>query len=160
MTGNEVSGQSVIDHFDAETTQFILREPREIKQGEAFEIFPTTGANWRIRSNTITGCQTPVLLDSYGSETSIFEGNTITRGKVAGVKAAAQIHGWFQIIGNTISGFDEDGSAALSLYADRAGRNLPLLCTRNVFENCAIPVAATAPDMWTDEMARDNLFVN
>ncbi len=156
LTGNEVTGQSVIDHFDAETTHFILREPREIKQGEgeikqgeAFEIFPPAGANWRIRNNTITGCQTPVLLDSYGSETSIFEGNTITRGQIADVKVGLLVHG----------GFDEEGSVGMSLYLDRAGRELPRVCARNVFQNCSIPVATTAPDMWTDEMARDNLFV-
>jgi hypothetical protein len=159
LTGNDVTGQSVIDHFDAETTQFILREPREIKQGEAFEIFPPAGANWRIRNNTITGCETPVLLDSYGSETSIFEGNTITRGRVTGVEVALLVHGWFQIIGNTISGFDEEGSVGMSLYLDRAGRELPRVCARNVFENCAIPVAESKPGLWTEEMAQGNLFV-
>ena len=100
-----------------------------------------------------------MLLDSYGSETSIFEGNTITRGSVADVKVALLVHGWFQIVGNTISGFDEEGSVGMSLYLDRAGRELPHVCARNVFENCAIPVAESKPGMWTDEMAGDNLFV-
>ncbi|MCD6359720.1 MAG: right-handed parallel beta-helix repeat-containing protein, partial [Armatimonadetes bacterium] len=160
LRGNEVTDRSTIDHFDAENTQFILREPREMKSGDAFEIFPAAGANWHIHENTITGCLTPVKLDSYGSETSIFEGNTITRGQVAGVEAAVQVRGWFQLVGNHITGFDEEGSVALALYPDRAGRELPIVCVRNVFERCANVVSETEPGLWARSVATGNIFID
>lgn len=160
LNGSEVTGQSVVDHFDAESTRFVLSEPRELTAGESFELFPRSGANWRISDNTVSGCLTPVRLDSYGSETSVFEGNTITRGPVSGVSAAVQVHGWFQLIGNRFSGFDEEGSVALALYADRAGRQTPLVCARNIFAGCPTPVAASEPGMWTEEMAAGNVFID
>ena len=160
LAENKVSALSVMDAFDAETTHFILREPREIKVGDTFEIFPPAGANWSIHHNTVEGCLSPVVLDSYGSETSVFSDNTIVRGAVTGVKAAAQVHGWFKLIGNRFTGFDEEGSTALALHEDKAGRELRILCARNIFERCANVVAETVPGLWSEVLATGNVFTD
>ncbi|GAI00044.1 unnamed protein product, partial [marine sediment metagenome] len=60
-----------------------------------------------------------------------------------GVKAEAHVHGWFKLIGNRFTGFDEEGSTALALHEDKAGRDLRILCARNIFERCANVVAET-----------------
>ncbi|MBM4084129.1 MAG: hypothetical protein FJ272_05015, partial [Planctomycetes bacterium] len=112
---------SVIAAFDPQTLRFRLREPRAMKPGDRFEVIAPS-ANWNVHHNTITGCVQPVLLDSYGSETSFFKENVVTRGEAAGVKAAIEVRGRFHLIGNHISGFDEKDCAALALFADPFGR--------------------------------------
>lgn len=103
------NGTSVIESFDPLTLCFKLTAPREIKVGEAFEVFPAHSANWLIHDNIITGCQQPVVLDSYGSKTSIFKDNLISRGGNAGATQAIQtVRGQFQLDGNRINGFEEE----------------------------------------------------
>ncbi|MBM4082254.1 MAG: hypothetical protein FJ278_21295, partial [Planctomycetes bacterium] len=50
---------SVIESYEVETYRFKLREPREMKVGDAFEVYPPFGANWNIHDNTVTGCLKP-----------------------------------------------------------------------------------------------------
>ena len=107
-----------------------------MKPDDRFQVFPPS-ANWSIHDNTVTGCLQPVVLDSYGSETSLFKDNIITRGETAGVRSAVVVHGLFKLIGNHISGFDEKDSTALSLVADPFGRVSRSLCRDNIFEKCS-----------------------
>jgi hypothetical protein len=130
---------SVIDSFDADTLRFKLREPVDLKPGDRFEIFPPS-ANWNLHDNTITGCLRPLVLDSYGSETSLVKNNLVTRGEVTGVAAAVEVHGRFQFLGNRFYGFDEKDSAVLSLVADPLGRVKQCLQRDNVFDRCSQPV--------------------
>jgi len=79
---------------------------RNSASGGIFIVFPLGPADWNFHHNTITGCQKPVTLDSYGSPTSWFRDNVMTRGEASGVKAAIEVRGMFKLAGNQISGFD------------------------------------------------------
>lgn len=159
VEGDAVTGTSTIGEFDPETLQFHLAEPRELKPGQIFEVFPPAGASWLIRDNTISGCLRPMVLDSYGSTSSVVRGNLIDRGLATGVTAAIELHGDFDLIGNHISNFDEPDSAALGLYPDRAGRDLHPLIRDNVFERCTRVVGAGAEDLWPAAVVQGNLEV-
>jgi len=124
IRGQQVAGTSVIDSYDPGTLEFKLKAPHDLKVGDSFEVIPPS-ANWLIRDNTITGCRQPVILDSYGSDTSLFRDNLITRGDATDVKQAVIVSGRFQIIGNHITGFNEQGATALDLRPDRFGKRLP-----------------------------------
>ena len=86
IEGQRVAGTSAIAAFDPETLQFHLTESRELKPGQVFEVFPPGGANWLIRDNTVTGCVRPVVLDSYGSATSVLRGKPLS-----GVKSSIEV---------------------------------------------------------------------
>jgi hypothetical protein len=136
LSGAGPNTLSVIDAFDPDTLRFKLRKPHPMKPGDRFQVFPPS-ANWNIHHNTLTGCAEPVKLDSYGSETSLFSDNMLTRGETTGVKSAVEVRGMFKLIGNHISGFDEKDSTALFLVADPLGRMARNLYRDNVFENCS-----------------------
>ena len=159
LTGGKPDGRSVIDAFDPETCQFKLREPRAMKAGDVFEVFPPGGANLNIHDNTLTGCLFPVVLDAYGSETSVLRDNLITRGEVTGVQAAVDVRGLFQVIGNQVAGFDEPGSAALSLTPDPLGRMSRNLYRNNIFERCAGVVPERQKALWDAAKAADNVCI-
>ncbi len=107
---NKPAGQSVLESFDPETFRFTVTQPREIKVGDRFEVFPAS-ANWKLHDNTIAGCLHPVVFSSHGSETSLFQGNLVTRDDATGVKEPLEVHGVFQLIGNHLHGFEaEDAS--------------------------------------------------
>ncbi len=148
LSGAKVLGTSVIEGCDPETGGFRLKEPREMKVGDVFETYPPQDANWQIHNNTLAGCLSLVLLDGYGSATSVFRGNTLTREGVTGVKQAAQVKGRFQLLGNHFSGFDEPGAAALGLSLDRFGQPPASTYRDNVFERCTSMVAAEQPSVW------------
>jgi hypothetical protein len=154
LEGSKVVGQSVLEGCDGETCRFTLREPRPMKVGNALEIYPPTGANWLIRANTITGCQAPVVLDSYGSVTSLLAGNTITRGEATGVKEALAVRGRFDLLNNVFSGFDEPAAVVLGLYLDRLGQPPPNLYRGNTFSQCGTVVAEQQPGLWEASNAR------
>jgi hypothetical protein len=135
-TGTQPTAFSVIEAFDPETLQFKLRQPHTMKPGDRFEVFPTSGANWTIHDNTIAGCLHPLMLDAYGSETSLVRGNLITRDDATGVTAAVELRGRFNLVGNLFSGFDEKDSAAVIRYADAQGRAAASICRDNRFERC------------------------
>jgi hypothetical protein len=152
-------GLSVIEAFDPLTFRLTLREPRELKVGDAFEVFPPSSANWDIHDNTIADCQRPVVLDSYGSATSRFRGNLLARGTTPGVKQAIEIRGRFDLTGNQLNGFDEADSVALDLGPDALGRPPQNTITRNVFTGCDSIVKEAVPGLWSQCLTADNLFV-
>jgi hypothetical protein len=156
--GNTPDALSVIDAFDPQTLEFKLRRPRAMKAGDAFEAFPPS-ANWSIHDNTIAGCLKPVVLDAYGSETSLVKNNVITRGDATGVKAAIEVRGMFKLIGNHVSGFDEKDSAALALSADPLGRVGQGLYRANILERCALPVAESQKGLWDAARAEVNTVI-
>ncbi|OIO99047.1 MAG: hypothetical protein AUJ92_00245 [Armatimonadetes bacterium CG2_30_59_28] len=153
-------GVSVIDSFDPETKQVKLKEPRDMKGGDTFEVYPPYGENWGIHDNTITSCLNPVVFDSYGSETSLLKDNTLTRGDTTGVSKAVVIGGRIHLINNHFSGFDEAGSSVLSLFPDRFGKPLRNLVCDNVFENCSNVVGENEKGLWQPCAAERNQFIN
>ncbi|MCE5240023.1 hypothetical protein LLH23_16300 [bacterium] len=156
--GNRI-GRGTIKEFDPETCQFILDKPFDLKVGDSVEVFPTAGANWSLTANTITSCVQPVTLDGYGSLTSRFADNLISRGETP-AKEAVAVRGAFDLTGNHFSGFTDEGSAALSLYPDRFGKPLPLQVRDNIFETCGNPVAESVKGLWDACRAEGNVFQN
>lgn len=152
--------RSVVTDFDPETCRFTLAAAREMRPGDVFEVYPPYGANWSLHSNTITGCAQPVLLESYGSVTSVFRSNTVTRGEATGVRDAIRVAGQYSLNDNLVSGFDEAGSAALSLTPDASGRTSGGVCRRNTFERCATVVREAPAGLWEKCLAEGNLFVD
>jgi hypothetical protein len=148
LSGGKATGTSVIESCDPQTFVFKLKEPREMKVGDILEVYPPYGANWDLHDNTIVGCTNPTILDSYGSDSSLLRGNTISRGDATGVKEAVVLKGRFAVLNNTFSGFDEAGSTALGLYADRFGRAMSNLCRGNTFDRCPVVVREEAKGLW------------
>jgi len=141
LTGTHPKSLSVIEGFDPETFRFTLHKAHDMKPGDRFEVFPPA-ANWNIHDNTIAGCLRPVVLDSYGSETSLFHGNLIVRGEATGVKTAVEVRGRFNLTDNHFSGFDEKGCPALTHYADPYGRVSKNVYRDNDFDRCTEPISA------------------
>jgi hypothetical protein len=160
VAGQQATGTSVIDTFDAATLRFKLRDARELKVGERFEVRPPNGENWAFHHNTITGCQYPVVLDSYGGPTSSFNDNIVQRGGCEGVKEAVTVKGNFALTGNTFSGFDEPDSAVLALYPDRLGKPCPNLISGNTFDQCANPISESVKGLWSACRVLGNIFTN
>lgn len=119
VSGEQAGKLSVIDRFDPETLRFSLREALPMKVGDRFEVCPPAGANWRIAGNTVTGCRWPVVLDSYGSSTSVVANNTIDRGGATKVERAITLAGRFAVEGNRLHGFDEPGCQPIGKQDDR-----------------------------------------
>ena len=159
FNGVTPAATSVIDRYDPDTLQLKLTQPHEMKVGDAFEVYPPW-ANWTIHSNTITDCLRPVVLDSYGSATSLLRGNLISRGVATGVKQALEVHGSFKLIGNHIQGFNESGSSALTLSPDALGRMPSSMYHDNIFESCGAIVKETREGLWDAAIARGNVFIN
>jgi len=151
---------AVAEVFDNDALQFRLAEPcPELQAGDRFALTPSA-ANWHVRGNTIEGCRDPVLLDGFGSETSEFRDNVISRGAATGVQQAVRVAGHYALSGNLISGFDEPGSAALAIAPDAAGfahRNLYL---RNTFERCTTVLREAREGLWKASVVQGNLFVD
>jgi hypothetical protein len=101
LTGAE----SVIESFDPETLRFKLREPHAMKPGDRFEVI-VPAMNWLVHDNTVTGCEHPVVLDSRGSDSSMFRCNLIDRGGATNVTQAMEVRGHFGLTDNCIVGFD------------------------------------------------------
>lgn len=152
-------GPATIEDFDPVALQFTLTAPLEVKPGMSYQVFPTRGVDWTIARNTITGCRNPVVLDSYGSASSVFEGNLITRGGTTGVPAGVDLRGHWQFSDNRVVGFDEEGCSALRLQPDLVGRPPQSIFLRNSFERCANAVVEVEPGLWSNSIVGDNLFV-
>jgi hypothetical protein len=148
---------SAIDSFDPETLHFKLRKPHPLQAGQRFEIV-SPAPNWSIHHNLVSDCLHPAILDSFGGDTCSFSENEITRGSAAHVKAALEIHGMFRVDRNHICGFDEPGSAALSLFPDPLGRACRSLYWNNVFERCSIGIAESRKGLWRSSRSIGNLF--
>lgn len=158
LVGSE-QATGIVEDFDPETLQFTLTAPMDVKPGMSYQVFPTRGVDWTISTNTISGCRNPVTLDSYGSASSVFSGNLITRGETTGVPSAVDLRGRWQFADNRIVGFDEEGSSALTLQPDPVGRPPMSVFLRNSFERCANVVTEAAAGLWSESLAGDNLFV-
>ena len=146
---------SVIESFDPGTLGFKLRETREMKPGDTFDVIAPS-VNWTVHNNTITDCMRPVILNSYGSRTSIFKNNLVTRGKTANVTPGIEVHGCFQFIDNRITDFDEDKAIAIALYPDAIGRVCNCQYQGNIFENCSGIISESQPELWKSSMKKDN----
>lgn len=158
LAGGKPAGLSVVDSFDPKTLRFKLKQQRQVKVGETFEVIPPS-ANWKIHNNTVADCLNPVVLDSYGSDTSVFRDNLLTRGGVSGVKQALEVRGRFQLIGNHITGFDEPGCSALALFPDRLGNPVRNLYRSNVLERCANAITESQKGLWEASTTVGNLFL-
>lgn len=158
--GGGAQGLGTIEDFDPVALQFTLTAPLAVSPGMSYEVFPTSGVDWTISANTITGCRNPVVLDSYGSPSSVFAGNLISRGETTGVGAAVDLRGQWQFTDNRIVGFDEEGASALRLQPDPVGREPRSIFLRNSFERCSTAVAEAAAGLWGGSLVGDNLFVD
>jgi hypothetical protein len=145
INDGKVTGSSVIDSYDPSTLTFRLRDPYEMNEGDIFEVFFPGPANWNIHNNTITGCLKPVVLDNYGSVTSLFCDNIIERDGATGVKAAVTVEGLYQIKDNQITGFDEHGSCGLLIMTDRSGKPLPNIYRGNIISFCTTGINEGKP---------------
>jgi hypothetical protein len=103
--GTKPAGFSIIESLDPETFLFKLKQPREMKVNDRFEVFAPS-ANWSLHDNTITGCAQPVTFTGHGSDTSIFRNNLIERGGATNATQAIVGSGKFKLVGNHIAGFD------------------------------------------------------
>ncbi len=148
LQNNQPAARSVIAAFDPKTLRCTLREAHPMKVADTFEVFPPYPLNWRIAGNTVTGCVSPVILDSYGGAVCRFEGNIITRGGATGVREAVVVKGLFQLLGNQINGFDEPNSVGLSLYPDRFGKPMANVIRGNTIEHCTAPVGESEKGLW------------
>ncbi len=148
------------DVFDNDTLQFRLAEPYEGAQaGDSFALSPPT-ANWQIHGNTITDCQSPVLLGGLGSDTALFRDNVISRGQATGVKQAVRVAGRFTLRQNHVVGFDEPDSVALLLVPDAVGQVTRSLIRHNTFERCTAVVGKAGEDAWKACATEGNLFID
>jgi len=152
------TGISVVESFDPETLQFRLREPRIMKSGDRFEV-KVPALNWNVHGNTITDCLKPVVLNSYGSKTSLFKNNLVTRGNTANVPIGVEIHGSFQLVDNHLIGFNEDKSIAMALYPDAIGLAGKSQFQGNSFENCFEAVNENRAGLWKSSIAKDNITI-
>ncbi len=160
VSGGQPIAVSVIDSFDPETCRFKLKEPRDMKPGDVFEVYPPYGADWDIHSNTVSGCLRPITLDSYGSATSLFRDNTLDRGEATGIKQAVEVRGLFRLLGNRFYGFDEPGSAVLALFPDRFGKPLRSLYQGNLFEKCASVTSESQKGLWDASLSGGNTYLD
>lgn len=159
LKGQEVTGQSTVESFDPETLQFKLTAKAPMKVGDTLELYPPS-ANWDLHHNSFSGCLTPVVLDGYGSATSLFRDNTLSRDGATGVKEAVALKGRYTLQGNQFTGFDEAGSLTLSLYADRFGKAPANLYENNLFQRCTVPVQEAVKGLWEACRGGGNSFVD
>ena len=101
------AGTSEIEALEPLAQRFKLKQPRDMKAGDRFEVSPGS-LNWAIHDNLITGCLRPVVLIAQGSDTSVLKDNVISRGGATEAKQAIQIlRGQFKTGGNLITGFEQ-----------------------------------------------------
>jgi hypothetical protein len=129
-----------------------------MKSGDRFEVIAPS-VNWAVHDNTVTDCLRPVVLDSYGSKTSMFRDNLVTRGNTVNVLLGVEVHGCFQLIDNRFTDFNEDKAIALALYPDAIGRIAKSQYQGNIFENCFVAVNENQPELWKSSMKKDNLAI-
>jgi len=160
IAGDKPVGRSVFEVYDPETKRFKLTEPRPTTVGETFETYPPGGANWSIHHNIITACLNPVVLDCYGSPTSVFADNMVTRDAAIGIKQVVDVRGHFTFLGNHFLGFDEPGCSVLALGPDRMGQPLANLYRDNIFQRCTAVVSDAGRAMWRATDTEANLLLD
>jgi hypothetical protein len=136
LDGEHAGTVVAFEGFDDKTLEFRLVEPLKLAAGNRFGYYPAQ-ANWMIHHNIIEGCAEPVVLDSYGSDTSLFTDNLISRGSATGVKIAVVLKGNLAVERNRIAGFDEEDAAALAVYPDALGRRWARNCAGNTVMGCS-----------------------
>ena len=149
---------SVIEQFDPDTLRFRLREPRQMKSGDILE-FISPSLAWTMHDNTLTDCLRPVVLDSYGSRTSILKGNLVTRGNTPDVLTGIEVHGIFQLQDNHLLDFNEDKAVAIKLFPDAIGRVCNSQYQDNIFENCFDAVAESQKGLWKNCLTKNNMTI-
>jgi hypothetical protein len=149
------AGISVIESFDPETLRFRLTSPQPMKPNDRFEV-SIPSLNWTVHHNTITGCQKPVTLNSYGSKTCLFRDNLVSRGNVSNVPVGMEIHGCFQLVDNNFVDFDEETAVAVSIYPDAIGRTCSNQYQGNTFENCCEILRESKPGLLKAAVVRNN----
>jgi hypothetical protein len=157
LDGSRAKALSLLEAFDPESLHFTLRQPYAMKVGDRLALYAPS-ANWTIHDNSIVGCQRPVVLDSYGSRTSLVTDNMISRGETEGVKQAVEIRGRFDLVGNRIYGFDEADSAALGLYPDRFGKPMANVYRGNTLERCTQVYAESEKGLWKAAQSGENVI--
>jgi hypothetical protein len=162
LSGNRPHRTAVIEAVlhaeDPAKVQFALAEPQEMHAGQRFELIPPS-ANWSFHDNTIDSCLEPIVLDSYGSATSIVQSNIVTRGVASGLKQAVSVRGRFHLIGNHISGFDEADCVALALTGDALGRAPANIYRDNTFTGCTRVWRESVEGLWSEKHTADNVVV-
>lgn len=66
-----------LDDFDGETGVFTLAEPYALTSGEMFDLTPPAEPCWRIHDNIVSGCETPLALDSLCGDKAFLRDNAI-----------------------------------------------------------------------------------
>lgn len=132
LGGGHAGETSVIERFDSDTRIVTLKTPLAVKAGDRFAISPRN-ANWLIHHNTINGCKYPVMLEGYGSLTSRFTDNVITRGAAIGVERAVRVAGHYRVAGNQIVDFNEPGARGIEIVPDASGKTWEHECRDNEF---------------------------
>ena len=160
-TGNDKLGSrmSVIESFNPVNFEFKIKEPCTMKTGERYELIAPS-LNWTIQNNSITDCLRPVVLNSYGSRTSIFKDNLVTRVSTGKVPLAVEVHGCFQLFNNRFTGFDEEGSTALAIHPDAIGTICKSQYQGNIFDNCHNILTESQPELWKNSLVKDNQTID
>lgn len=159
LTGANQGKVATLDGFDPATLRFKLKAPLALKVGDSFEVYAPEGPNWTLHDNTISGCQFPVVLDSYGGAAADFSRNTLERGGCDSVKLGLEVRGRFALLGNHLVGFTDPAGAALALYPDKLGKPLAIVARNNVFERCTNVVAESQPGLWDALQQSGNLYL-
>jgi len=136
LTGNNKGKISKIGIFNPKTLELKLKHPLVVKPKDSFVYFPEQ-ANWLFHHNTITDCANPVQLEGYGSDTSFFTDNLISRGIKPEGKTALTMRGNYTVSGNTFSNFDKKDNVAIRIFPDPSGKLWNVNCRDNIFRKCA-----------------------
>jgi len=153
------SRMSLIESFNPVNFEFKIKDPCIMKAGERYEVI-VPSLNWTIQNNIITDCLRPVVLDSYGSRTSMFRDNLVSRVSTSNIHVGVDVHGCFQLIDNRITGFDEKGASAVAIYTDAIGRDCKSHYQGNIFENCSNAVTENRPGLWKASVLKDNMALD
>jgi hypothetical protein len=157
--GKSGSRMSVIESFNPVNFEFKIKDPCVMKAGERYEVIAPS-LNWAIQNNTVTDCLRPVVLDSYGSSTSMIKDNLVSRVSTDNVPIGAEVHGLFQFYNNRFTGFDEEGATALAIYPDAIGRTCKSQYRGNIFEYCSGVLTESQPGLWKDSIHMDNMTLD
>jgi len=141
-SGVNAGSHAEFHSFDPVALVFKLKAPTLMTAGDAFAFYPGQ-AHWDLHNNTITGCTRPVTLEVYGSDTTLFRNNIITRGRAAGVEAAVVQKGNVSISGNRIVGFDGGDAVAIAVKPGPAGKTWNSKCQDNTVVNCTAGTVVT-----------------
>lgn len=104
LTGVQAGNVMTITEYDAATQVFTLTAPCVMMPGDRFAVFPKQ-ANWSVHHNILAECACPMLLDGYGSDTSVFRENIVSRSVETPGNPAIVVAGNYQVADNQISGY-------------------------------------------------------